>query len=284
VQLNFWVNTRLASRMPEGSVTGVTLAFALMLMPQAALSQSIAIAAMPTFSAQVALGKLEEMRRSLAASLRGAVLLAAPAAVGLIMLRQPIVALLYQRGAFDARSTELVSWALLWYASGLIGHALVEILARAFYAQHDTATPVMVGIGAMSLNVVFSLLFARLFAQAGWMAHGGLALANSTATALEAAVLILLMRRRLGGLEERRLLSGGLQAGVASAAMGGALWLWLGWMAGWPVWVRAAGGVLLGLGVYALAAVLLGIPELGMVRRLAGRVLRPGSGEVEAGK
>lgn len=284
VQLNFWVNTRLASRMPEGSVTGVTLAFALMLMPQAALAQSIAIAAMPTFSAQVALGQLDEMRRALAASLRGAILLALPAAVGLILLRRPIVALLYQRGAFDARSTELVAWALLWYAAGLVGHALVEILSRAFYAQHDTATPVMVGIGAMSLNVVFSLLFSQLFARVGWMAHGGLALANSTATALEAAVLVYLMRRRLHGLEGRRLLVGGLQAGAASAAMGGALGLWLGWTAGWPVWARAGGGVLLGIGVFALAALLLGIPEVGMVRRLAGRVLRLGSHGVEVGK
>ena len=204
VQLNFWVNTRLASSMVEGSVTGIVLAFALMLMPQAAIAQSIAIAAMPTFSAQVALGKLAEMRASLSASLRGVLLLAIPASLGLIFLRQPLVVLLYQRGEFDAFSTQLVAWALLWYAAGLIGHSLVEILARAFYALHDTKTPVLVGVAAMGLNMVFSLGFARLFAQIGWLPLGGLALANSLATALEAAALLILMRRRLGGLNSRR--------------------------------------------------------------------------------
>ena len=99
VQLNFWINTRLASQFVVGSVIALTLAFSLMLMPQAAIAQSIAIAAMPTFSAQVALGRLGEMRASLAASLRGALLLSIPASVGLILLRQPVIVLLYQRGS-----------------------------------------------------------------------------------------------------------------------------------------------------------------------------------------
>ncbi len=219
VQLNFWVNTRLASSMVEGSVTGIVLAFALMLMPQAAIAQSIAIAAMPTFSAQVALGKLAEMRASLSASLRGVLLLAIPASLGLIFLRQPLVVLLYQRGEFDAFSTQLVAWALLWYAAGLIGHSLVEITARAFYALHDTKTPVLVGVAAMGLNMVFSLGFARLFTQIGWLPLGGLALANSLATALEAAALLILMRRRLGGLNSRRIGLGAAQGLAASLAM-----------------------------------------------------------------
>ena len=201
VQLNFWVNTRLASQMSEGSVTGVVLAFSLMLMPQAAISQSIAIAAMPMFSAQVALGRLAEMRSSLAASLRGAIMLSLPAAVGLIMLRKPLVALLYQRGAFTQHSTELVAWALMWYAAGLVGHAVVEILSRAFYALHDTRTPVLVGAGAMTLNILFSYALAALFSSWGWMPHGGLALANSLATGLEGAALWLIMRRRLAGMQ-----------------------------------------------------------------------------------
>src|SRR5574341_2431612 len=98
------------------------------------------------------------MRRSLADSLRGVLLLAIPASLGLILLRQPLIVLLYQRGAFDARFTELVFWALLWYAAGLVGHCLVEVLARAFYALHDTKTHVMVGLAAMGLNVAFSVL------------------------------------------------------------------------------------------------------------------------------
>ena len=204
VQLNFWVNTLLASYQPLGSLNGIVYAFQLMLMPQAAIAQSIAIAAMPTFSAQAALGKLDEMRASLAASLRGVLLLSMPAAVGLILLRTPIVALLYQRGEFNAQSTELVAWALLWYAAGLVGHSVVEVLARAFYALHDTRTPVIVGATAMGLNVGLSFLFVWLFSSIGWMPHGGLALANSTATALEMVGLLILIRKKLAGMEGAR--------------------------------------------------------------------------------
>ena len=110
------------------------------------------------------------------------------------------MAVLYQRGEFTAQSTELVAWALLWYAAGLVGHALVEILSRAFYALHDTRTPVTVGVIAMGINVGLSLLFPLLFERWGWMPHGGLALANSLATGLESIALVLLMRRRMKGL------------------------------------------------------------------------------------
>jgi putative peptidoglycan lipid II flippase len=98
VQLNFWVNGWLASRMSEGSMSGLSLGFSLMIMAQAAVAQSVAIAAMPTFSAQHALGRLDEMRTSLAGSLRGVILFAVPASLGLIILREPLVSLLFERG------------------------------------------------------------------------------------------------------------------------------------------------------------------------------------------
>ena len=104
VQINFIVNTILALSLPEGSVSAITLAFTLMLMPQVAIAQSAAIAAMPTFSAQVALGKLEEMRGSLASTLRAVLLLAIPATVGLILLRFPLIRFLYEGGEFTSRS------------------------------------------------------------------------------------------------------------------------------------------------------------------------------------
>ncbi|HNO86483.1 MAG TPA: murein biosynthesis integral membrane protein MurJ, partial [Anaerolineales bacterium] len=159
VQLNFWVNTWLASQMASGSVTGLYYGFSLMLMAQAAIAQSVAIAAMPTFSAQHALGQTDEMRASLASSLRGVILLALPASVGLMLLRQPLISMLYQRGKFDASDVQIVAWALLWYAAGIVGHSIMEILTRAFYAQHDTRTPVIIGTIAMGLNVAFSILF-----------------------------------------------------------------------------------------------------------------------------
>lgn len=207
VQINFWVNTNLASRYTEGSVTGLTYGFTLMLMPLMLIAQAIATASLPTFSAQAALGKLDEMRNSLSATIRTVLLLSLPAAVGMILLRFPLIRLLYENGTtFTQESTNLVAWALLWYTVGLVGHSLVEIISRAFYAMQDTKTPVIVGVGVMSLNIILSLLLGPLFLKIGWLAIGGLALANSIATGLESIVLLVIMRKRLKGLEGKKIL------------------------------------------------------------------------------
>jgi putative peptidoglycan lipid II flippase len=273
VQLNFWVNTWLASQMASGSVSGLYYGFSLMLMAQAVIAQSVAIAAMPTFSAQHALGQQDEMRSSLASSLRGVILLALPASIGLILLREPLIALLYQRGEFDENSVRIVSWALLWYAAGMLGHSIMEILTRAFYAQHDTKTPVIIGTIAMLLNVVFSIGFAKLFQSIGWMPHGGLALANSLATALEATALFIVMRKRLNGIEGSHILRGAAPSLIAAAGMSIAIYGWLAFAKSISLWVVVPIGVILGGGVYFAALWILRVPELqymanGILRRL----------------
>ena len=273
VQLNFLVNVRLASGQPEGSATAIAVAWMVVTMPQVAIAQAIAIAALPTFSAQVARGEMAQMRASLAATLRAVVLLSLPASLGLILLRDPVVALLFQYGKFDAHSTDLVAWALLWYAAGLVGQSVVEILSRAFYSLHDTKTPVIIGSLAMTLNILFSLLFSYLFSRIGWAPHGGLALANSFATALEMIGLLVLMRRRLSGLDGGKIASGVLQAGAASLAMCLALWAWTVKFTGLPVWLAAAGGVVVGGIVYGAAVTAMGVHEVrGLLKELALRL------------
>jgi len=265
VQLNFWVNTWLASQMTPGSVTGLYYGFSIMLMAQAAIAQSVAIAAMPTFSAQHALGRHSEMRTSLAAALRGVILLAVPASLGLILLREPLVSLLYQRGEFDERSVQLVAWSVLWYAAGLVGHSIMEVLTRAFYAQQDTKTPVLIGAAAMGLNVLFSFGFSSFFEQIAWMPHGGLALANSLATALEGAALFLVMRSRLKGIEGGFLAQGLGAAAVAAVAMGLGVVLWLQLAGKWGSLWMTLGGTTAGGGIYLLCIWALHVPELSWV-------------------
>jgi putative peptidoglycan lipid II flippase len=274
VQLNFWINVRLASMQPDGSVTAIQIAFTLMLMPQAAIAQSIATAALPTFATQVAQNKLSEMRNSLAASMRGILLLSVPASLGLILFREPIITLLYQRGQFTTLSTQLVAWALLWYAAGLVGHAMVEILARSFYALHDTRTPVLIGIAAMSLNVAFSYLFSFLFQRWGWMPHGGLALANSLATALEMVGLVLIMRKRLGGLGGSQIGSGLMKAVLAGTLMSSAIWIWSN--TGWNLsgWIFTLGGIFLAIAVYGIGLVLLRTQEAHQLAALLRRKIK----------
>ncbi|MGA9531187.1 MAG: murein biosynthesis integral membrane protein MurJ [Anaerolineales bacterium] len=261
VQLNFLVNVILASSMAEGSLAAINYAFFIMLMPQAIIAQAIAIAALPTFSAQAASGAFDRMRTSLAATLRGVLFLALPASLGLILLRRPIVAMLFQRGAFDVRSTDLVAWPLLWYAAGLVGHSLVEIVARAFYALQDTKTPVFLGTAAMTLNVVLSLALAALFRRWGLPPHGGLALANSIATAIEAGGLLILMQRRLGGLAFKRIRRGLAVTVIATGLMSVALALWLRWQPMASPWLLGGGGALLGGALFWAAATALGAPE-----------------------
>ena len=261
VQFNFLVNTILASGMPEGSLAAISYAFFIMMMPQVVIAQAIAIAALPTFSAQAARGALGQMRSSLAATLRAMLFLSLPASLGLILLRDPIVTMLFQRGAFGLESTALVSWALLWYAAGLVGHGLVEITSRAFYALKDTRTPVVLGSLAMSLNVGLSLALARLFIEWGLPPHGALALANSTATAVEAIGLLILMRRRLDGLSFDRIRRGVLSTLVGAGGMSAALLVWLDNAPTTLAWVLGLAGVLIGGAVYWLITLALGAPE-----------------------
>jgi putative peptidoglycan lipid II flippase len=258
-----------------GSVTAITLAFSLMLMPLNAVAQSAAIASLPTFSAQAALGKFGEMRSSLASTLRAVLLLSIPASVGLILLRTPLVTALYQRGAFTDRSTELVSWALLWYAAGLVGHAIVEILSRAFYALQDTKTPVIVGVGAMGLNIGLSFWFSSIFESLGWLPHGGLALANSFATGLESVVLMILMRKRLKGLQGGYILKGVLVSLLGTALMAGGVIGWRFVVGNNSIWIELFGALLLGVMIYMGLMWILKMPELrGIVRTLLKQIGR----------
>ena len=262
VQLNFWVNNNLASRMATGSIQSLSYAFALMVMAQAVIAQSVAIAAMPTFSAQHALGKVDEMRSSLASALRGMFLLALPASLGLILLAEPIVSMLFERGNFTATTTEMTAWTLMWFAAGLVGHSVMEVLTRAFFAQQDTKTPVIIGTIAMGLNVVFSILFSRWFALLGWYPVGGLALANSLATALEATALFVVMRKRLKGIQGSFILNGFLRCAGAAVVMGVGLWIWLRGTSGMSSWIVALGGIILGGLLYLVAVLLFRVPEV----------------------
>ncbi len=268
VQLNFVINNSLASGLGEGAVSAINYAWMLMLLPQGIFAQAVGTVVFPTFAAQAARGERAEMRSTLAATLRAVFSLCLPATVGLLILGRPLVTLFFERGEFEAASTEAVTWALAFYALGLVGHAGLEIIARAFYALHDTFTPVWVGGLAMGLNVALSLTLPGLFGIVGWPPHAGLALANSVAILLELVGLLALIRRRMNGLEGRRTLTAFAKSGLASLGMGAVL---LGWQAALPdvgSLVLGGGGVVLGAAVYLGAALLLRAEELRVVMRV----------------
>jgi len=262
VQMQFLVNTILASNLAPGSLSALNYAWLLMLLPQGIFAQALATATFPTFAAQYAGGRHEEMQRTFGRTLRTVFFLTIPAAVGLYVLRIPLIQVLLERGNFTAESTAMVAFALQFYAIGLVAHSGLEITVRAFYALHDTMTPVLIGIGAMILNILFSLWWVR------YLGFGGLALANSVATTLEMALLLTLLRRRMGGIEGRRLTRAVLSSGVAAIGMGVVVSVWLRWLpahlptAGWEVWVAAIGGAIVAAGVYGAISLLFRSDEL----------------------
>ena len=268
VQLNFLVTAALASFMVGGSVAALNYAWQIFTMPQVVIAQSIAIAALPTFSAMAARGEINAMRASLADTLRGILFLALPAAVGMLALGVPVIALLFQYGSFDAESTLLVAWALAFYTIGLASHSVVEIVSRAFYALHDTRTPVAIGAAAMGLNVVLCFVFAALFTRLGWAAHGGLAFANTLATTLEMAGLLWILRRRLNGLAFTRIWPGLWRTALAAVFMGALLLVWLQYTQALPLWLIGPGGVAFGGLVFGGMAYGLRVPEARLLPKM----------------
>ncbi|MFQ5855869.1 MAG: murein biosynthesis integral membrane protein MurJ [Anaerolineae bacterium] len=265
VKLTFLVNTNLASRLGEGSVAALSYAWHVMQLPETLFATAVAIVVFPTLAEFAARGQTEALRSALADTLRVIFVLTVPAAVGLIVLGRPLIALLFQRGAFDARSTEMVYFALQFYALALIGHAVLEIAARLFYAQKDTLTPFKVATVSMLANVVLSLTLIRV------LSYGGLALANALAFTLEASILLWIGRGRLGGLEVGRILDGLVRIGLAALVMGAAI---IGLQRRLPYsspLVIGATGLALGGLIYLAAILALGLHE---ARTLPKLVLR----------
>ncbi len=249
VQINFWVNLMLASGMAVGSIAALVRAWTIMLLPQGLIAQSVATAVFPTFSAQVATGDRDQLRETFNRVLRSILFLSFPAMIGLILLRLPIVQIIYQRGEFTLADSEATAWALLFYGLGLVSHSLVEVITRGFYAMHDTRTPVLVGGITMLLNIGLSLLLTRFIGDPAVLVPGafaGLALANTIATTLEALVLLWLIRDRVGGLEGNTLLPGLLRTGLASAVMAAVIYGTAMVVGSWPLLLSLA--ILIGAG------------------------------------
>jgi len=190
VQIVFIVDTNLASRMPEGSLTALTYAFQLMLLPLGVFSIAISAAIFPSLSHYASLGQVNRMRDAVQQGIRWILFLTLPTVILMVVLRRPIVNLLFQYGHFGAEAREATQAAFLFYSIGLAGHALVQILARAYYASRDTTTPLALTLISIGLNVVLDVVLAPL------LGINGLALANSIATLVEALLLFWLLASR----------------------------------------------------------------------------------------
>jgi putative peptidoglycan lipid II flippase len=264
-QANVIAMTTIASFLAAGSLAAFNYAYMVMLLPHGVFALSLATVTFPTMSAQFVEGKLDALRGTLANAVRVLAFLTLPAAVGMFVLRNELVATLFQLGKFDEADTQLVASALLYFALGLVSYALVEVLTRGFYALHDTRTPVLVAVVTVAIN----LGLAAYLALGAGMNQDGLALSLAMTTTLELVLLWVFLGRKLPGwrLASDGLLSSFGKSGAAALAMGLVL------LAVMPL-LR---GLLPASGTSKLEAVLLlavGIAIGGLVYLAAARLLR----------
>ena len=197
-QVNLLVSTALASFLPGGSVSYLYYADRLNQLPLGVVGIAVGTAILPPLSRHLRLGEDTAAVETQNRGLELALLLTVPAAVALAVLAQPILAVLFQRGAFSPTDTAATASALAAYAAGLPAFVLIKVLAPAFFARHDTATPVRVAITAMAVNLALTLILMQ------FLAHVGIALATSCAGWLNAlTLLVLLVRREHFALDRR---------------------------------------------------------------------------------
>ncbi|MBU0725590.1 MAG: murein biosynthesis integral membrane protein MurJ [Alphaproteobacteria bacterium] len=271
MQINLMVDVLLASLLPTGAISYLYYADRINQLPLGVVGIAIGTALLPLLSRQVKRGEDQAALDSQNRGLEVALLLTLPATAGLLVLAQPIIEVLFERGAFVAADTRATALALAAYCLGLPAYVLVKVLAPGFYAREDTATPVKVAVGAMLVNLVLGIALMQV------IAHVGLALATAAASWVNAGLLGLILARRgifrvdarlrrrswrilLSSLAMTAVLLGGLELYTATRGLEPALRA-----------LGLAGLVALGALVYAIACQITGAARLGELKAMLRR-------------
>ena len=274
-QINVFVNTVLATGEGTGAVSFLNFAFRLMYLPIGLFGVSIGTATLPAVSRHAAEHNHAAVRSTIADSMTLMMLLNVPATIGLMVLATPIVRVIFERGAFTPDATVATAAALRFYAIGLLGYSVVRIASPTFYAIGENRTPVKVSVATVIVNAGLNIMLVRV------MGFRGLALGTSIAALFNAALLMILLRRKLQGIEGGRVLASFLRILVASAAMGAAaagvdiaLGVWLPGPSLVLQIVRLSAAIGVALAVLAAGAHLLRIREFGQAVALVTRKLK----------
>jgi len=254
-----WINANLGSGLGEGRVSALRYAFQLMNTPWTLIGTAIGIAVFPTMAALAARHEPDAQREALHGALRAILSLAIPAGAALLLLGRPIIGILFEGGEFTAESTELVYYALQFYVVALISQSMLEVVVRAFAAQQDTLTPLLVSLFTTGVNIALAIWLSRP-RSAGGFEHGGLALANGLAVLLEATIDLIILHRR-GAANLRRVVLDFGRALVASGGMAIIVWVVLNQLQ--PGRFASLGiGAAVGGASYLFLALLLGLNEI----------------------
>lgn len=219
VQVNVVVNSTFASLISDGAISWLSYAFRLMQLPIGVFGVAVGTTALTHLSRDAAQGDWPALQATLRRGLRMVLFLTVPATVGLAILGVPIIRLIFQHGQFTTQATLETARALAGYAVGLVAYAAIKVLAPAFYALGRTRVPVIASLTAVAANLVWNVLTFRTFG------HVGLALGTSIAALANFSVLAVAFQSQIKGLFTRDLILPVLRISVASAIMGGVVWL-----------------------------------------------------------
>ena len=268
VQINVVVNTSFASLCAEGSISWLGYAFRLMQLPIGVFGVAIGTTSLTHLARDAAANDFTALRQTLRRGIQLVLFLTIPSTVGLALLGQPIIGLIFQHGRFSAHATVETARALSGFALGLAAYSAIKVVAPAFYALGKTRVPLFASLTAVACNVLWNLLTFRRFG------HVGLAVGTSIAAIANLAVLLIAFQVTVGGLINRALLGGIARIVVAAALMGAVIWPIAHWLgahlphatAGRAITVLVP--VVLGTVTYFAAARLMRLPELNaLIRR-----------------
>ncbi|MCL2496272.1 MAG: murein biosynthesis integral membrane protein MurJ [Clostridiales bacterium] len=219
-RINLIVNQSLASTLETGAVPALKMAQKFMDLPIGVFAVPIAVAILPTMARQASLHDMAEYKKSMSLGIRSIAFILLPAAMGLIILREPILRLMFEfkGGNFGAADTLYAGQSMMFYCLGLVFYGIVHVLLRGFYALQDTITPVWVSLATIIVNLTCSLLLLQP------MRHMGLPLAFSIAGTAQCALLFLLLRRRIGPMDLRHIINSFIKTGAVCLVMAVAVW------------------------------------------------------------
>ena len=274
--LNLFITTNLGSRLGEGVITALHYAQRIMQLPVGIFAIAIAVAVFPTMTSHAARGEIDLYLKDLSLGFRTIIFITLPAAVGLAVLRLPIVRAMYLLGKGTMDSVEVASTALLFYCLGLVGYSAQQLLNRGFYALQDSKSTVVINVMSIIVNIVLSFVLVQP------LGYIGLATAYSVSGLVSMVLLLVFLRRKLGHMDGRRMLQSALQCVLASAIMAAAVLLFTHWSEGaWDMTnkmvqvMQVIGGVVIGAIVYGAAALAMRMEEtelvLSIVKRKVGR-------------
>lgn len=264
-QINIFISTILASQLAEGSITYLYYSMRLVQFPIGMFGVAMGMAVLPALSEHAVRGEKALLKADFSFALRFLFFITVPAMIGLIALRLPIVATLYQRGKFGVEASGGTADALMFYSLGIWAVVGVRVIASAFYSMQDTRTPVKTAAAAMVINILLSLVLM------GPLKHSGLAFANAIASSCNFILLFYFLRKKLGGIGAREIALSFSKTFFAAAVMGIAGMLITrnsAWTAAGHTMQKAAHlgvAILVSVGVYLFVSYLVKSEEMGYI-------------------